>query len=232
MCNSTWARSTYAGFRRTASSCCGTKSSPPARMARLTPTFRIATASSRGLLVRGGVRIRSKATPFSTPMPESCSRGSGMRLDAKESDHISRLIRDRLPDQLKLAFALSTRHAVRRLIEAEYGTVLPIRTAGGCISNALGLYPPTNSARRASKLVGRGIPPVRRPRRGRKRRNSLARQDRHAAGCVAAFGAHEAVRPTHIEQDIATLGFDPIANQEGWQRDAELKLDCIPHHDN
>src|SRR5699024_2891274 len=57
-------------------------------------------------------------------------KGSGTRLTAQQSQRIQRLIQDRMPDQLKLPFALWTRHAVQRLIESQYGVLLPIRTVG------------------------------------------------------------------------------------------------------
>ena len=43
---------------------------------------------------------------------------------------IQRLIADKMPDQLKLPFALWTRAAVGELIEQKYGVSLPVRTMG------------------------------------------------------------------------------------------------------
>jgi len=43
---------------------------------------------------------------------------------------IQEMIRDKMPDQLKLTFALWTRKAVREVIELRYGFEMPIRTVG------------------------------------------------------------------------------------------------------
>ena len=56
--------------------------------------------------------------------------GEGRILDAAQEKTIQKLIADKLPDQLKLPFALWTRAAVAQLIEARFGLKLPIRTMG------------------------------------------------------------------------------------------------------
>lgn len=64
-----------------------------------------------------------------------------------------------MPDQLKLPFALWTRHAVQRLIEAEYGVVLPLRTMGEYLKRWG--YTPQRPAKRAyeqcPKAVGKWL---------------------------------------------------------------------------
>lgn len=86
-------------------------------------------------------------------------RGSGTRLTAKQSARIQRLIADKMPEQLKLPFALWTRHAVQRLIEAEYGVVLPLRTMGEYLKRWG--YTPQRPAKRAyaqcPKAVGKWL---------------------------------------------------------------------------
>ncbi|HMU66003.1 MAG TPA: winged helix-turn-helix domain-containing protein [Cellvibrionaceae bacterium] len=56
--------------------------------------------------------------------------GAGRRLTREQEQRIKRLITDKTPDQLKLAYALWTRESVRELIRSEYKIVLPIRTTG------------------------------------------------------------------------------------------------------
>lgn len=56
--------------------------------------------------------------------------GQGRTLAVQQEHEIQRLIRDKLPDQLKLPFALWTRRAVAQLLEARYGIKLPVRTMG------------------------------------------------------------------------------------------------------
>ena len=56
--------------------------------------------------------------------------GESRRLNPAQEWALQRLIRDKTPDQLKMPFALWTRHAVRRLITRQYRVVLPIRTIG------------------------------------------------------------------------------------------------------
>lgn len=56
--------------------------------------------------------------------------GTGGRLTPAQGTRIRRLITDKLPEQLKLSFALWTRQAVVELIEREYGLRLPVRTVG------------------------------------------------------------------------------------------------------
>ncbi len=57
-------------------------------------------------------------------------KGSGRRLAGWQASLIKRLIRDKMPDQLKFPFALWTREAVRMLIAERLGIDLPIRTVG------------------------------------------------------------------------------------------------------
>lgn len=56
--------------------------------------------------------------------------GSGSRLTTTQARRIQGLITDKLPEQLKLSFALWTRQAVAQLIADQYGVLLPIRTVG------------------------------------------------------------------------------------------------------
>jgi transposase len=56
--------------------------------------------------------------------------GSGRMLTVEQEKKIQRLIQDRTPDQLKLAYALWTRQAVSELIDATYGIRLTVRNMG------------------------------------------------------------------------------------------------------
>lgn len=56
--------------------------------------------------------------------------GEGRTLTEAQEKELCKLITDRMPDQLKLAFALWTRRAVAELIEQRYGIKLPVRTMG------------------------------------------------------------------------------------------------------
>jgi transposase len=51
-------------------------------------------------------------------------------LDATQEATIRKLIADKTPDQLKMAYALWTRAAVAELIESRFGIRLPVRTMG------------------------------------------------------------------------------------------------------
>ena len=56
--------------------------------------------------------------------------GSGRQLDAEQEQRIKVVLSDKIPDQLKMPYALWTRESVRELIRNRYGMELPIRTVG------------------------------------------------------------------------------------------------------
>ena len=56
--------------------------------------------------------------------------GQGRHLNTDQERRIRQLITDKVPDQLKLDYALWTRKAVMELIEQETGITMPIRTVG------------------------------------------------------------------------------------------------------
>ena len=57
-------------------------------------------------------------------------QGEGRKLTDAQEKEIVRLIADKLPEQLKLPFALWTRRAVAGLLEERFGLKLPVRTMG------------------------------------------------------------------------------------------------------
>lgn len=59
-----------------------------------------------------------------------CRKGERRNLSSDQESSIKRKIIDRVPEQLKLDFALWTRDAVRKLIKQETGLEMPIRTVG------------------------------------------------------------------------------------------------------
>lgn len=56
--------------------------------------------------------------------------GSGRRLSGEQEKQLRQMIRDKTPDQLKLAFALWTRLAVQQVVRQQWGLRMPIRTVG------------------------------------------------------------------------------------------------------
>ena len=56
--------------------------------------------------------------------------GSNRSLTADQEDRLKRMIVDKSPDQLKMAYVLWTRKAVMELIEQETGIQMPVRTVG------------------------------------------------------------------------------------------------------
>ena len=72
---------------------------------------------------RGGaksIRLRKRGRPL----------GACRKLTAEHEKKVQRLIRDKQPDQLKLAFALWSRIAVQQLIKQLWAMRMPIRTVG------------------------------------------------------------------------------------------------------
>jgi len=54
--------------------------------------------------------------------------GSGRRLTAEQEKQIQKMIRDKMPDQLKLPFALWNRRAIQALIQDQFDIDMPVRT--------------------------------------------------------------------------------------------------------
>jgi transposase len=57
--------------------------------------------------------------------------GEGRKLTAGQEKQVRGLITDKLPEQLKLSFALWTRKAVVELLEQQFGLKLPVRSMKG-----------------------------------------------------------------------------------------------------
>lgn len=54
----------------------------------------------------------------------------GKKIKGKQASEVRSLIKDKMPDQLKLPFGLWTREAVQQLIERRYGIVLSVKQVG------------------------------------------------------------------------------------------------------
>ena len=57
-------------------------------------------------------------------------KGSGSTLDVAQQKSIQKSLIEKTPDQLKMNFALWTRHAVQQFIKQDFGVEIPIRTVG------------------------------------------------------------------------------------------------------
>lgn len=57
-------------------------------------------------------------------------KGRGLKLNASQQNKIKQYLIEKTPDQLKMNFALWTRHAVQQLILEKLNITLPIRTVG------------------------------------------------------------------------------------------------------
>jgi transposase len=61
-------------------------------------------------------------------------KGSGRALTPEQEREVQRLIRDHVPDQLKMSYALWTRQAVRELILRRYEVMLAVRAVGNYLN--------------------------------------------------------------------------------------------------
>jgi transposase len=79
-----------------------------------------------GLHIRSVNRIWSRYKSGGSRNIKAQKRGvqGGKKINGKQSAEVRQLIKDRLPEQLKLSFGLWTREAVQQLIENRYGIVL------------------------------------------------------------------------------------------------------------
>ena len=84
--------------------------------------------------------------------------GEQRDLSPEQEGALQKMIAEKTPDQLKLAFALWTRRAVCELMEREFAVRMPVRTCGG-ISAALGIYAAEASAARL-RAESQGGPPL------------------------------------------------------------------------
>ena len=71
-----------------------------------------------------GLRLKSRGRSY----------GQKRRLTSEQEKDIKRMLVDKVPNQLKLPFALWTRKAVQEVIMQHYGIKLPIRTVGEYLS--------------------------------------------------------------------------------------------------
>jgi len=62
--------------------------------------------------------------------PQGHKKGIGRLLTSEQEQQIQNAIVDKMPEQLKLPFALWTRRAILELIKREFGVTIAIRTMG------------------------------------------------------------------------------------------------------
>lgn len=84
--------------------------------------------------------------------------GEKRTLTADQEAHIQRSLIDKMPDQLKLPFALWTRDAVKLLIQQRYDIKMPIRTVGEYLKR-WGFTPP-KSIKRAYEQSSQAVQPM------------------------------------------------------------------------
>jgi transposase len=75
-------------------------------------------------------RYAERGAAFYKSLPRGRRLGECRRLSAAQEAQIRKLLIDKIPEQLKLDFALWTRQAVRELIELRCGFKMPIRSVG------------------------------------------------------------------------------------------------------
>ena len=62
--------------------------------------------------------------------PQGHKKGIGRLLTAEQEQQVQKMIIDKMPDQLKLPFALWTRKVLVELVKREFGVTIAIRTMG------------------------------------------------------------------------------------------------------
>jgi transposase len=86
-------------------------------------------------LTRTGVfdickRVAEQGAAGLVDKPVGRKLGTGRALTAEQEAQVQKLIRDKMPDQLKMGFALWSRSAVRELIRERFGVKLQVRAVG------------------------------------------------------------------------------------------------------
>jgi len=90
---------------------------------------------------------KERGTKALEPRRRGRRTGTHRDLTPQQEREIQKLIAERTPDQLKLAFALWTRKAVGELMQTRYGLKMPVRTCGEYLRRWG--YTPQKPARRA-----------------------------------------------------------------------------------
>jgi len=75
-------------------------------------------------------RFKEEGSAFVKSKRRGQELGASRHLSSDQEKHLQKLITDKSPDQLKMAYVLWTRKAVMELIEQEVGIKMPIRTVG------------------------------------------------------------------------------------------------------
>jgi hypothetical protein len=81
-------------------------------------------------LTAGGLALGATALPHCALKSAGARKGCERTLTSKQEKKIQNKITEKIPDQLKMTFALYRRRAVCELIKQEYGFSMPIHTCG------------------------------------------------------------------------------------------------------
>ncbi len=83
-----------------------------------------------GVALSYACRVYKRGNAGDIKGTRSRRKGQQTTLGKEQKAAVQKTIQDRTPDQMKMPFALGTRHAVQELIKRQHGVKMPIRTVG------------------------------------------------------------------------------------------------------